>query len=89
MQFTTLYFTSELYNISKLNDFFSISNEEGFSYKARTFFVQLWLHQLMEVGFFRFRAHLMTFMLIRSGKVNILFIFMVDLKFKEINTLLI
>jgi hypothetical protein len=43
----------------------------------------------MEVSFVGVLAHLVAFMLVRRSVVHIIFVFMVDLKFKEVDTLLV
>ena len=64
VELTTLHFTSKLNNISQLDYLFGISNEKGLGDEARALFVQLRLHQLMEVGPVGLLAHLVALMLV-------------------------
>jgi len=89
VELAALHFTPKFDNISQLDYLFGISNEKSFCDEARALFVQLRLHQLVEMCPVGLLAHLVALMLVGCSEVNVLLVFVIHLKLKEIYTLLV
>jgi hypothetical protein len=89
MKSSAVNFSSKFNNISQANYFFSVSDKESLGHKACTLVKHLRFHQFMEVALGLILGRkVFAFVKIGWCKVNVVIIFMEDLKLQKVNSLL-